>query len=118
MLPWRIVCMCFHITLSIGSCSPLFGSRLLLIAASILVMVSCLGEVSGFPQRDEPLPDQAQVQQHTDGRPVEGPGRGQRETCRHNDGHLDLTERLPCAQGNHILIHCLCLLVSAQCLYS
>ena len=98
-MPWYIVLCsvnCF--------CSSLRGiqalSHFLWITASILVTVTCCGDVPGLPQRDEPVPDQAQVQQHADGGPVEGPGRGQRQTCGHHDGHMDLPERLPCAQGN------------------
>ena len=58
----------------------------------------------GFPQGDDGVPEATPVQQCLYGGPVEGPGGGQRQTCGHHDGHLDLPERFPCAQGVHICV--------------
>ena len=71
----------------------------------------------GFPQGDDVVPEAAPVQQRLYGRPVEGPGGGQWETCGHHDGHLDLTERLPCAQGVCVCV-CVCVFMcvcSCEC---
>ena len=99
MVPWCVVLYSVNCYCLFPRGSQAMG-HFLWIAASFLVTVTCHGDVPGLPQRDEPVPDQAQVQQHADGRPVEGPGGGQRQTCGHHDGHLDLPERLSRAQGN------------------
>ena len=55
--------------------------------------------VPGLQKGDEPVPESPQVPEHADRGPVEGAGGGQQQARGNHDGHLDLPERIPCAEG-------------------